>query len=173
MTLTFEADWLGLPLGGWELDGDLECGAGWPGDTLTFCLPPTCFSLAVEAPEWAWNGLQALAGEVAGAPVAWTAEAAVAAIGLNPACAAGTPGTVLQAAGVEAYPVPASDAVTLAGSWTGLAQWKAVSLAGQTIASGSATSPCVVDVSTWAPGVYQFHVATHEATFMKKVVVTR
>jgi hypothetical protein len=80
---------------------------------------------------------------------------------------------VLRAADVEAYPVPASDAVTLAGSWSGLAQWKAVSLAGQTIASGSATSPCVVDVSAWAPGVYQFHVATHGATFMKKVVVTR
>jgi hypothetical protein len=173
MTLTFEADWLGLPLGGWELDEDLECGAGWTGDTLTFCLPPTCFSLEVEAPESAWNGLEALVGSVAGAPVAWTAEAAVAAFGLNPACAAGTPGPVLRAADVEAYPVPASDAVTLAGSWSGLAQWKAVSLAGQTIASGSATSPCVVDVSAWAPGVYQFHVATHGATFMKKVVVTR
>lgn len=172
MSLTFEADWWGMPVGGWELGETLECEAGWTGDTLTFCLPALCFSLGVEVPESAWAGLGALAGEIANAPVAWSAGVPASAFGVNPqACSMAAP--AVSANPWEAYPVPASEAVVLRGDAPGRVVWKAVALSGRVVAEGAGTAPLALDVSGWAPGVYHVTVATHSGTFVKKVLVAR
>lgn len=172
MSLTFEADWWGLPVGGWELGETLECEAGWAGDTLTFCLPSLCFSLDVEVPEGAWEGLDALVGEIANAPVAWSAGVPSAAFGLNPlACSVAVP--VVSVNPWKAYPIPASEGVVLSGGGTGPVQWSAVALSGRVVAQGTAEAPVVLDVSGWAPGVYQVTLTTHIGTFVKKVIVAR
>ena len=172
MSLTFEADGWGMPVGGWDLGETLECEAGWAGDTLTFCLPALCFSLGIEVPESAWAGLGGLVGEIANAPVAWSAGVPASAFGVNPlACSMAAPAVPVNP--WAAYPVPASDAVMLSGGSTGPVVWTAVALSGRVVAQGAGTAPLTLDVSGWTPGVYHVTVANHSGTFVKKVVVAR
>ncbi len=172
MTFTLEANWLGLPVGGWDWAESWECGAGWTGDTVTLCLPALCYDLLLDAPAWAWAELGTLLGDASGMPLQWTSEWTGQTLPLNAACTAAVSPPRHPTPEATVHPNPAEEHVTVSCAAETAVRWEIRSATGALQSAGTGRSPMRFEVTTWTSGWYFIHLQTPDGTTTKKFAVS-